>query len=110
MAAYYVNIYDANRVCGDDYVCYDIYWGYYCCNYWYSKGWAIAMFVILGLIVLGLLVWGLIACCMNKKQQKEHAEMLKNQPPVVEMQPQPVTTVVVQGQPAPVQGAPVDSV
>ena len=53
---YYVNVYDAENFCGEDYVCYDYYNGWYCCDLWYSTGWAIALWVVLGLIILGCLI------------------------------------------------------
>lgn len=92
----YSTIGAAQGICGDDYVCQDYYYGYfYCCDPWYTTGWAIAVWVILGICVLACLVVACVCCCKAHKEDKEAAERAKKSiyaAPAVELAPQPVTT------------------
>ena len=116
LASAWIDGYDCDDVCG-------VYPNYYCCDYyWYSTGWAIAIWAVLGLVFLGLFIWCLVAACATSSTR---CGTVYSTQPAVYTTGAPMTTVTagqgtvmqqgnytatqmtpVQGQPpAPAQGA-----
>ena len=62
-----------HNTCAND-ICFDSFGGYwYCCDYWYSAGWAIAMWSIFGIVMLSIFV---CICIGNRRQRKQRAIVL----------------------------------